>query len=227
MLAYSSEIYEIDTQDIAKLPDGQCNIELPDDEIIIKLGDNKDYFKPATSPDCLIKGRKAVDKAIKNQQATIKVRVAFVPKNKWYDFISPLIRVFRYRLRMYGSNIYHISPQEIREMGLERNIRTKENAYVFSNNKYKIPEEDRQQRYQKLYESLKDNGFNDKYPLDIMICRNMGVKDTLNQGHHRMTIALDLKIDKVSVIFSSAGSAPLFLHKLLMLIAKINMFFKK
>lgn len=225
MLAYSSEIYEIETKDIAVLPDGKDKASVAD-EIVVKIGDNFDYKKRTLSPDTLIKGRKLVQEALRNKQKYLKVRMAFTPKNKWFDFISPIIRVLRYRIKAYGSNTYHLSPKFIRDTRLERNIRTAENAYVFSNPLYRLNEAERKKTYKKLYRSMQKNGFNDKYPLDIMLCRNMGVKDTLNQGHHRMSVAMELGLKRVAVVFSSAGAAPRWLHYIFMKVAKINMFFK-
>lgn len=226
MLAYSSEIYEIETKDVANLPYQKEETSVCD-EIIIKIGNNPTYKNRTKYKDVLIKGFDAVQKALRNKQKYIKVRIAFKPGNAKFDFISPLIRVLRYKIRTYGSNTYHLSPQFIRNAKLERNIRTAENAYSFSNPLYHLDEKSRKQAYKKLYNSMQKKGFDDKYPLDIMVCRNMGVKDTLNQGHHRMSVALDLGLKKVGVIFSSAGAAPQWLHPLFLLIAKMNMFFKR
>ena len=226
MLAYSSEIYEIETKDVAILPDGDDAV-LVSDEIVIKIGNNVDYKDRTKFKDVLLKGRDIVQKALENKQKYVKVRIAFEPGNAKFDFISPMIRVLRYKIRTYGSNIYHVSPQFIRNKKLERNIRTAENAYDFSNPLYRLDKEERKKAYKKLYNSMQKNGFDDRYPLDIMLCRNMGVKDTLNQGHHRMSVAIDLGLKRAAVIFSSAGAAPHWLHSIFLFIAKMNMFFKR
>jgi len=226
MLAYSSETYEIETKDVANLPDGKDNISVSD-EIVIKIGNNHNYKDRTKSKDLLLRGRKVVQRALQKKQKYVKVRIAFQPGNAKFDFISPLIRVLRYKIRTYGSNTYHLSPKFIRKAKLERNIRTAENAYDFSNPLYHLDEQARKKAYKKLYNSMQKRGFDDKFPLDIMLCRNMGVKDTLNQGHHRMSVALDLGLKKVGVVFSSAGAAPRLLKPLFLLIAKINMFFKR
>ena len=85
----------------------------------------------------------------------------------------------------------------------------------------------RRKEYQKLYRSMQKKGFDDRHPMDIMLCRNMGVKDTLNNGHHRMAVAMNLHLKRVSIMFSSAGVAPHGLRWFFMLIAKMNMFFKQ
>ena len=246
MLAYSSEIYEIETKDIAALPQKREKVTVSD-RIVIKIGNNRDLTGvqtcalPICKPDTWtiedtgrhrfighdIKGGEIVKDALNNKQKYVKVRIAFEPKNAKWDFVSPMIRVLRYKIRTYGSNTYHLAPQFIRKKKLERNIRTAENAYDFSNPLYHLDEQSRKKAYKKLYNSMQKRGFDDKYPLDIMLCRNMGVKDTLNQGHHRMSVALELRLKRVGVIFSSAGAAPKWLRSLFLLIAKMNMFFKK
>ena len=54
----------------------------------------------------------------------------------------------------------------------------------------------------------------------------MGIKDTVNQGHHRMGIALECRLPQVAVRFSAAGSAPKILQPLLKVIADINITLK-
>ncbi len=227
MIAYSSELYKLDTKDVAALPNGDRKLAAGcKDSIVILIGNNTDYKNRGESKDVLLKGRKKLNWALKNKYKYVKVRIAFEPKNNRFDLISPIIRVLRYRLRTYSSNIYHMSPQDIRNMKIERNIRTKENAYVFSNPKYQMNTDERKKSFMRLLNSIKRRGFDDNHPLDIMLCRNMGVKDTLNQGHHRMAAAMEANVKRVSVMFSSAGAMPEFLRPLFLKIAKINMFFK-
>ena len=64
-------------------------------------------------------------------------------------------------------------------------------------------------------------GFDDNYPIDIMLLRMLGIKDTVNNGHHRMGIAVECKLPQISVRFSAAGQAPRLLHPLLRVIANI------
>lgn len=229
-ICYSSEIYHLDPKDIISLKDSDIknNIEAKD-EVIILIGSNKTYWNAQNdgTPDTLLRGRRIVEEAVKNGTEYIPARIAFVSHIAKYDFISPLIRVLRYRHKFYSSNIYHIDPFEIREKRIERNFRNAENAYRFSNPKYKMTKETRQKMYQDLVDSMRQNGYDDRFPLDIMLCRNMGIQDTLNQGHHRMSVAIDCKMHRVSVIFSAAGQAPKFLHPFFRIIAKLNLLFKQ
>ena len=77
--------------------------------------------------------------------------------------------------------------------------------------------------YQQLKDSMSTHGYDDRFPLDIMLCRNFGIQDTLNQGHHRMGVAIDCNIQRVSVMFSAAGQAPRFLHPLFRVTARFNL----
>jgi len=228
MIAFSSELYKLDVRDVAALPDSTERIPVDcNDSVVILIGNNPDYRNRSGSQDVLLKGRKKLNWAVRQKYKYVKVRIAFQPKNNRFDLISPIIRIFRYKIHTYSSNSYHMSPQDIRKMKIERNIRTKENAYIFSNPKYQMNRKDRQKSFAHLLNSMKRKGFDDNHPLDIMLCRNMGVQDTLNQGHHRMAAAIEIGIKRVSVIFSSAGAMPKFLRPLFLKIAKINMFFKR
>jgi len=224
-ICYSSEVYKLDVDDLLCLPDSAEYIKnLPDDEVILLIGKRRLWLNDIpVEQDTLLKGRTAVLVAKEQGQKYIPTRVAFESRIKPYDFISPLIRKLRYKHNLFSSNIYHIRPQEIRRLGLERNIRTAENAYIFSNPKYQMDATQRRQAYEELVESMKEKGFDDTFPLDIMLCRNMGVQDTLNQGHHRMSVAINCGIDRVSVEFCATGQSPKFLHPLCRFIAKINM----
>ena len=89
-----------------------------------------------------------------------------------------------------------------------------------------MPESERKKLYRQLADSMRRNGYDDRFPLDIMLCRNLGIQDTLNQGHHRMGVAIDCNIQRVSVMFSAAGQAPRFLHPFFKIIARFNLWFK-
>ena len=227
-ICFSSEIYHLDPKDLIILSNSKTNLQADcQDDVVVLIGERELYndTKPVI-PDTLLKGRETIQKALAQNVDFIPVRIAFVSRINKYDFISPLVRVLRYKYKSYSSNIYHIDPFEIRELKIERNFRTPENAYQFSNPKYQISEDERKKLYNQLKESMQKNGYDDNFPLDIMLCRNLGIQDTLNQGHHRMGVAIDCNIHRVSVMFCAAGQAPKFLHPLFRLIAKFNLWFK-
>ncbi len=227
-ICYSSEIYHLAVEDVISLPDSNISLPYtPKDQVIILIG-KRQLWNPdfPVQQDALLKGRKVVEKAIAQGEDYVPVRIAFESRIKSYDIISPIIRKLRYKYNLFGSNIYHMRTQEIREKGLERNLRTAENAYKFSNPKYKMSKAQRRATYENLLKSMRENGYDDAFPLDIMLCRNMGIQDTLNQGHHRMSAAIECGIERVSVEFCAAGQSPKFLHLLFYMVAKMNMWIK-
>ena len=227
-ICFSSEIYHLDPKDLIGLEDSNTHLTANcENDVVLLIGEKNLYDK--TKPiiyDTLLKGRDVIVKAVENNTPFIPVRIAFVSRISRWDFLSPLIRVLRYKYKAYSSNIYHIDPFEIRKLKIERSFRTPENAYQFSNPKYQMSEAERIKLYNQLKESMQTKGYDDRFPLDIMLCRNLGIQDTLNQGHHRMGVAIDCNIHRVSVMFSAAGQAPKFLHPLFRLIAKFNLWFK-
>ena len=224
-ICYSSEIYRLATADLQKIPDSQHQSNVfSKDEIILLIGKRRLWPEDiAIEQDTLLKGRAAVEKAYQSGEKYVPVRIAFESRVKPYDFLSPIIRKLRYKHTLFSSNIYHMKPDEIRKKGLERNLRTAENAYKFSNPKYKMSKQERINTYNKLRESMLKNGYDDRFPLDIMLCRNMGVQDTLNQGHHRISLAIECKLPEVAVEFCAAGQSPALLQPICWFIAKINM----
>lgn len=224
-ICLSSEIYSLDPQDLIILEDsllGDVNLCDNNTKVVILIGDEKKGIN-----DTLLKGRYEVEKAIADGEQYIPVRVAFVSRTKKYDFLSPIIRKMRYKYKSFSSNIYHTKPADIRRLKIERNFRTKDNAYTFTKKKYRLTCDVRKELYDNLYNSMKNKGFDDRYPIDIMLCRSLGVQDTLDQGHHRMSVAIDCNLDRVSVRFGAAGCAPKLLRPIFRLIAKISLFIKR
>jgi hypothetical protein len=99
-----------------------------------------------------------------------------------------------------SSEIYQISPQVLKALGLELMPRSGKKAY--SSPKYShLSEEQRLGKYEALRESIKNNGFDPKHPIEVMLLRDGGKKDKLFQGHHRLAIAIDLNLLTVPVRF--------------------------
>lgn len=221
-LCLSSELYPVEPADIAVLEDGpgekyRCCLK---DDIVVLIGDSQ-----AGQKDTLLTGREKVRHAIENGAVSVPVRFAFITKISRFDLITVFIKRLRARYKIFSSNIYHMDPLEIRKLKIERNIRTKENAYIFSNPRFYYNEEERSRQYNELYNSMQ-KGYDDNFPLDVMLLRMMGIKDTVNQGHHRMGIAVECKLPRVAVRFSAAGKAPVILKPLLKVIADINITLK-
>ncbi len=105
-----------------------------------------------------------------------------------------------------SSEIYHLNPNDMRKLRLEKLIRTCSNCYQ-SHEEYKTKEE-RQEAWDRLKKNIKENGFLNEYPIEIMIKRKEeeGGKDQIYQGHHRLSIAIELGLTKVPVQFVTKKS---------------------
>ena len=107
---------------------------------------------------------------------------------------------------MESSEIYLISPIQLRNLELEmavpgrpRAVHDRENAYEGNVNKH-LTREQKEQKYDTLKESIQSQGFRWKHPITIMLKRENN-KDQILQGHHRLNIAIELKIPTVPVRF--------------------------
>lgn len=212
-LGKSSEIYHILPEDIISLPDYKNSINIKD-SIVVIISDNGDE---------LVCGRELVENAINDGLMYVPVRFIFKMRYPIWKLHITLIKKLRDRKRIKGSGIYHISPKHIRSLGIER-------AYRNINNAHKHAASMKHPDYKNLYNNLKvsiiKNGYDDRYPMDIQLCRSLGVQDTLNQGHHRMGILIENNIETASVSFSAVGYIPNPFRLLLLKIAK-NMLSKK
>ena len=222
---FSSEVYPIDPADISVLGNAFVSLPACDDEVVVLIGHNKE--DRILSPDFLVKGRAAVQTAVAEGKSFLNVRFAFMPGNKRFDLLSPLIRKLRYRIRFYGSNVYHMDPAAIRKLKIERTFKTRENAYSFTVSSRRMTRRERDAEYDRILNSIKENGFRDDEPIDIMLCRLAGAKDCVNNGHHRMGIALELGLTRIPVRFSAAGAAPKILRPALKLFSTVNLAFKR
>ena len=224
---FSSEVYKINPLDLLVLKDYEKNdFQTFSNEVVVLLGHNQ-KITDKSDPDLLISGRTLIQKAVEEKKSFIPVRFVFIPANKRFDVFSPVIRKLRYKIRFYGSNVYHLDPNDIREMKIERTIKTRDNAYSFTNPKYKMSLQERVDEYDRIFNSVKNNGFDDNEPIDIMLCRLAGAKDCVNNGHHRMGIALELGLNSIPVRFSAAGASPKILRPFLKWFSSINLAFKR
>ncbi|HFG6798838.1 hypothetical protein [Acinetobacter baumannii] len=203
-LGKSSEIYHVHKDSLTSLPQQDFSIEDPnmDCEAIVLLACEKTAGK-----DTII--------YLKNldilQQERIATRFVFQTEGFLFNFFGAFIKKIRTRRQNFSSQSYRILLTDITDNQLERNIKTPETAYNWTNSRWKLSEEKRTERYEKLFQSFKQDGYNFEYPMHIMLCRSMGVKDKLNQGHHRIMFCKMLNIDEVSTkLISSAYMPPVF-----------------
>jgi hypothetical protein len=104
-----------------------------------------------------------------------------------------------------SSNVYHISPTYLRNLRMERRGRGgigrhRDNAYDGKEETKHLTKEQKEERYDTLYESIKVNGFNEEFPILIMLRRENNV-DMIFEGHHRLNIAIELELETVPVRF--------------------------
>jgi len=100
-----------------------------------------------------------------------------------------------------SSKIYHIPPEYLREIGVERTRHTREVAYDCHDTYRKhLTRAEKEQAYDELKESIRNEGFKDEYPISICF-RKMGNNDQIIDGHHRFNIAIELGIATIPVRF--------------------------
>ena len=199
-LGWSSCAYPLDAADFASVPDYAGSAipaaDLPDDEVILLVRKGEE--------DCLLRGREAVGAA---GDGTVNVRIVFVPTIGKWNIPFAIIRSIRDKRRFKGSRVYHIAPTAIRALRVERAVRTLENPQSRSG-------VDRQAKMGKLEASLREHGYDDNRPIDVMLCRSRG-EDSLRQGHHRISACIAFGVPRMAIRFSAAAALSPRLWKLI------------
>ena len=106
---------------------------------------------------------------------------------------------------MESSKVYHISPSYLRELQLELNVpgrsagavHDRENAYEGTVRAH-LTREQKEVKYDTLKESIRHKGFNEEFPIIIKLIDG---EDEILQGHHRLSIAIELELPTVPVRF--------------------------
>lgn len=193
-LGWSSHVYPLEAADFGDVPDYSDEPisagDLPPDPVILLI--RKGH------PDSLVRGR---DEIAKRRGGTVDVRVVFEPSVARWNLPGTLVRVCRNRYRYHGTRVYHISAKAVREMKIERTIRTTDNPQTRAG-------KDRAASMDRLLTSLKRDGYRDDKPIVVMLCRTGGLADSLRQGHHRVSACLACGVDRMAVEFAAAGVAP-------------------
>ena len=198
-LGWSSHVYPLDAADLAGVPDYDgpdipaC--DLPGDEVVLLIR--------REAPDALLRGRAAIEAA---GAGTVDVRIVFVPTIAKWNLPFTLMRLLRNRRRFKSSGVYHIATDSLRSLGLERAVRTLDHPQRRGSS-------DRIERMHRLEESLRTEGYDDSKPVVVMLCRTRGVEDSVRQGHHRISVCLEVGIPKVALRFSAAGALPRILGR--------------
>lgn len=200
-LVYASETYLIRTHDIGALP---LNARHKGGKEVVVLLDER------TGQETLYAGVATLRRALKEQQKYIPVRFAYYSFPPVMGLFINLIKKVKIRFYHAFQNSYRMPLSEIVNKKLARGIRTRENAYQWTNKRWQMSKEEAQKRYKSLYRSLK-RGYDRNQPMMILLNRHGGVQDQLLQGHHRLSICEELGIDEVSVSFWTAQVSPAFL----------------
>ena len=215
----SSEHYNICVNDLIGL---ECISESfscdEKNDVIILLGD-----KNLGIDDRILCGAEKLEQAVKNNNIFTTVRFAFLLQRPHGSFFTWVLKKTRRKHLKVSPRIYKMKPQNLRELNLERKIRNIENAYIISNPKWKMPIGESRKKYAALLMSVKEKGYDFSEPITIMCCRHLAVKDTLQDGHHRLAAALDTKQPLVAVQFSYSLVAPSCLRSFLKKIADRNL----
>ena len=104
-----------------------------------------------------------------------------------------------------SSKVYLIPPSYLRKIGLERRGaggvgRHRDNAYDGKEETKDLSRAQKEERYDELKESIRVNGFDEKFPIVVMFRREQG-EDKIFEGHHRLNIAIELGLETVPVRF--------------------------
>lgn len=100
-----------------------------------------------------------------------------------------------------SSEVYMLCPRHLHRLGLELMQRTRDNAYR-SHKEYKhLSDDERAVLYDELKNKIEREGFRPDLPITVMLRRKDDVKDTILQGHHRLSIAIELGLAEVPIRF--------------------------
>ena len=104
-----------------------------------------------------------------------------------------------------SSKVYHISPVYLRNLRVEvsggrRMRRERDNAYDGKEEVQGWTREQKEAKYDTLKESIRQEGFNEEFPIIIMLRRENN-EDKLFEGHHRLNIAIELGLAIIPVRF--------------------------
>src|SRR5688572_14109422 len=105
------------------------------------------------------------------------------------------------KVSVESSEIYMLCPRHLRALGIELIQRTRGNAYRSHPECRHMSDEQRGFLYDELKQTIEREGFRSEFPITIMLLRKDGVKDKILQGHHRLSIAIELRLPQVPVRF--------------------------
>ena len=202
-LGFSSDIYHIKIEELLALNDATLapSAYIYHDPVILLIGKESKNI-----PDLLGCGRDILLEAQKQGLSHYPTRIVFEQRATQLSVLG-LLKPIRKKYQDASFQSYEIRLSDIIDNHLERNLKTEETAYNYSErNKWGVPKDQRQDRFNKIDQSFRDHGYDKNHPMAIMLCRGLGVKDKLHQGHHRMFFCRKYNIEFVQVQFLATNS---------------------
>ncbi len=190
-LCYSSDFYYIKVCDLALLENVDIDLisnhgaeaAILVDKYSCKLCFGKDYILQ------------------KNKDDFIKTRVFYYSYPLFIGCLINFIKSVKRKSWVMNDQNFRVLFDKLVDANLTRCDRNRENAYQWTNKKWKMSREQADKRYNELYASLKENGYDEKYPMVILLNRKLGIKDQILQGHHRIGICKEVGIKEVNICF--------------------------
>ena len=191
VLSFSSEYYFIKVSNLLKLDkiklkekhdfsDCEACILVDADKCVLCMENNLDSLDP---------------------NSFVKTKIAYYSYLPLVSFFINLIKSLKRKLYIRNSTSFRVLFDKLMEANLQRGVRNRENAYQWTNKRWKMSNEEAQKRYNDLYNSIKENGYDEDSPMIVMLNRKFGIKDQILQGHHRIGICQELDVKEVNICF--------------------------
>jgi len=205
----SSEFYFIKAADLKQLvKESEPSLpDCPSDCVVIKLKNDGDVV--------LVAHQEFLSKA--SDDDFVKTCVIYQTYPAFLCFFINLIKPIKRHFYIRSKHPFKARLSDILHAGLPRGERNASNAYQLNNKRYHVDFEEAQIRYNKLRQSLKENGYDFSKPLYVMLNRKFGAKDQLLQGHHRIGLCKELHVEEISIAFWAAPATYSFFRKFISL----------
>lgn len=205
----SSEVYFIKGADLKQLTQESANTlpDCPQDCVVIKLKDDGNVVMAAHEE--LLKSADDAD--------FVKTAVIYETFPAFLCFLMNLIKPIKRRFYIRSRQPFRVRLNDILDAGLPRGERNASNAYQLNNKRYHVDFEEAQVMYNKLRQSIKENGYDFDKPMYVMLNRKFGAKDQLLQGHHRIGLCKELEVKEISIAFWAAPATYSFFRKFIKL----------
>ena len=205
----SSEFYFIRGADLKQLTLESVSFvpECPLDCVVIRLKDDGNVVM-AAHEELL----KSVDDA-----DFVKTAVIYETFPAFLCFLMNLIKPIKRCFYIRSKQPFRVRLNDILNAGLPRGERNASNAYQLNNKRYHVDFEEAQIMYNKLRQSIKQKGYDFSKPMYVMLNRKFGARDQLLQGHHRIGLCKELKVEEISIAFWAAPATYSFFRKFIKL----------